>query len=142
MSQRSIRLDKGSITVRLRGAIGRILSLGGKNDPPPNPPLAKGRESQPVQRFHETPTRLALEKGGNRIGSPPFEGGFRGIELELEATPPTLKYARGDQPKGGIGGFQAQARHLPLDCWFSMEHHYHYSQHHPRINCGLIDQVH
>jgi hypothetical protein len=34
-----------------------------------------------------------LEKGGNRIGSPPFEGGFRGIELELEATPPTLKYA-------------------------------------------------
>jgi len=33
-----------------------------------------------------------LEKGGNRIGSPPFEGGFRGIELE--ATPPTLKYAR------------------------------------------------
>ena len=30
--------------------------------------------------------------GGNRIGSLPFEGGFRGIELELEATPSTLKY--------------------------------------------------
>ena len=65
-----------------------------RNLPLPNPPLAKGRESQPVQRFHETPTRLALEKGGNRIGSPPFEGGFRGIKLGLEATPPTLKYAR------------------------------------------------
>ena len=70
MSQRSIRLDKGSITVRLRGAIGRILSLGGKNDPPPNPPLAKGRESQPVQRFHETPTRL-VSKGGGGIILPP-----------------------------------------------------------------------
>ena len=34
-----------------------------------------------------------LEKGGNRIRSPPFEGGFRGIKLGLEATPPTLKYA-------------------------------------------------
>ena len=48
------------------------LKFGGKNDDPPLAPL---------------------EKGGNRIGSPPFEGGFRGIELELEATPPTLKYA-------------------------------------------------
>ena len=51
--------------------MGRILSWGGRMIPP-------------------TP----LEKGGNRIGSPPFEGGFRGIELELEATPPTLKYAQ------------------------------------------------
>ena len=52
---------------------GRILSFWGENDPPYPP----------------------LEKGGNQIGSPPFEGGFRGIELELEATPPTLKYAHG-----------------------------------------------
>ena len=56
---------------------GRILSLGGGRMIPPPPPLEKAN----------------LEKGGNRIGSPPFEGGFRGIELELEATPPTLKYA-------------------------------------------------
>ena len=51
-------------------------------------------------RWDRAYLKFALEKGGNRIGSPPFEGGFRGIEVELEATPPTLKYAR------GIGRFQ------------------------------------
>ena len=53
-------------------ADGRILSLGGENDPP-SPPL---------------------KKGGTGSEVPLFQGGFRGIELELEATPPTLKYAR------------------------------------------------
>ena len=46
-----------------------------------------------LKPLHDEPLET-LEKGGNRIGSPSFEGGFKGIELELEATPPTLKYAR------------------------------------------------
>jgi hypothetical protein len=41
------------------------------------------------------PPLTPLGKGENPIiGSPPFEGGFRGIKLGLEATHPTLKYAR------------------------------------------------
>ena len=58
-------------------------------------------------RWDRAYLKFALEKGGNRIGSPPFEGGFRGIELELEATPPTLKYApQLCNTPGGIGRFQ------------------------------------
>ena len=54
-----------------------------------------------------------LEKGGNRIRSPPFEGGFRGIKLGLEATPPTLKYAHG-RWRMADGGFQIRPSHLKL----------------------------
>ena len=58
---------------------------------PQNPGLTAGRILSFLGGRMIPPT--PLEKGGNRIGSPPFEGGFRGIELELEATPPPLKYA-------------------------------------------------
>ena len=49
----------------MRVQTGRILSLGGENDPP-SPPL---------------------KKGGTGSEVPLCQGGFRGIELELEATP-------------------------------------------------------
>ena len=74
---------------------GAYLKFGGGSFSPPLPPL---------------------EKGGNQIGSPPFEGGFRGIELELEATPSTLKYTllKGLQNKA----FHGKRKNLMLEGWF------------------------